>query len=33
MAEVLEEDYTYGNILTLINCICGLVQAAHYWFK
>ena len=33
MAEVLEEHYMYNDILEFINCIWGLVQAAHNWFK
>ena len=33
MAEVLQENYTYEDILTLIKSIYGLVQAACRWFK
>ena len=33
MAEVLDEEYTYKYILTLIKYIYGLVQAARYYFK
>ena len=33
MAEVLEEHYIYKDILTPINSINGLVQAAILWFK
>ena len=29
MSEVLEEDYTYTKILTLIKYIYGIVQALH----
>ena len=33
MEEVLEEYYTYKDILTLIKYIYGLVQTARCWFK
>ena len=33
MAEVLEEKYTYEDILALIKSIYGHVQAACFWFK
>ena len=33
MSEVLEEEYTYKDISTLIHYIYGIIQAEHYWFK
>ena len=33
MEEVIEEHYTYKDILVLIKSIYGLAQAAHCWFK
>ena len=33
MTEVLEEDYTYEDILTPIKSIYGIVQAERCWFK
>ena len=31
--EVLEEIYTYNDVLTLTKYIYVLIQATHYWFK
>ena len=33
MPEVLKKDYTYKEILTMMESICDLLQAAHFWFK
>ena len=33
MAEVLEEDYTYEDILTLIKYIYSILQAVRFWFR
>ena len=33
LSEVLKEEYTYYNILALITCIYGLLQAARCRFK
>ena len=33
MAEVIEEYYTYEDILTLIKSIYCLVQVESFWFK
>ena len=33
MEEVIEEYYMYDDILILIKSICGIIQAAHCWFK
>ena len=33
MAEVPEEQYKHGYILTLIKYIYGLVKEEHFWFK
>ena len=33
MAEVLEEDYTYKELLRLIKCINIILQAVRFWFR
>ena len=33
MEEVLEEHYTYKDILILLKPFCGIIQAACFWFK
>ena len=33
MSELLEEQYTYDDILTLIKSINGLVQSERCWFN